>query len=140
MAENFWEQGVEIYLAIDRGVFISPQYLIGEPKGWKAYADFLALSFPDRTAWMVEVTTNPAKKLSDKVSQFEAEYSPRIRNQLVEHKVLSADAGWQIGLWPFVPEAWEAQVEEWLRKANVAKYRVTTLNNAVFPDWDSRFR
>ncbi len=28
---DFWEEAVETYLAIDRGVFLNPQYLIGEP-------------------------------------------------------------------------------------------------------------
>jgi hypothetical protein len=57
MAENIREQAVETYLAIDRGLFLNPQYLIGTPGEWEANPDFLAICFPDKTVWMVEVTT-----------------------------------------------------------------------------------
>ncbi len=81
MAERMWEQAVETYLSINRGIFLNPQYLIGQPGVWEANPDFLALDFPAKTAWMVEVTISPTG-LYIKISNFEAEYAPRIREQL----------------------------------------------------------
>src|SRR5208337_815692 len=125
MAEGIWEQAVETYLAIDRGVFLNPQYLIGEPGVWEANPDFLALSFPDKTVWMVEVTKAPRHSLFQKISSFEVDYAPRIRDQLVRHTVIPSDGPWEIGLWLFVPRDWQADMEERLRKANVGKSDVT---------------
>jgi hypothetical protein len=44
------EQAVKIYLAMDRGLFLNPQYLIGTPGEWEANPDFLALEFPEGRA------------------------------------------------------------------------------------------
>ncbi|MCR6733392.1 MAG: hypothetical protein NVV83_04560 [Afipia sp.] len=61
MAEGFWEQAVENYLKADRGMFLNGQYLIGEPNGWKAEPDFLAINFPNNEIWVVEVTASAGK-------------------------------------------------------------------------------
>jgi len=140
MAEGFWEQAVETYLAIDRGVFLNPQYLIGEPGIWEANTDFLALCFPDKTAWMVEVTKTPSSRLFGKLSTFEIDYSPRIRDQLTRHAVITAESRWDIGLWLFVPRDWQTRIKERSREANIGKFLVTPLEDTTFPSWDQRFR
>ena len=56
---DIWEQAVEIYLAMDRGLFLNPQYLIGTPMYGKPIQTFLLLEFPERRAWMIEVTKAP---------------------------------------------------------------------------------
>src|SRR5580658_7920304 len=94
------ELAVETYLAADRGVFLNPDYLVGTANVWEARADFLALDFPNRQAWMVEVTKAP--KLSDKINKFDGEYATRIMEQLEKNqriRVGSAADEWQIGLW-----------------------------------------
>ena len=35
MAGDIWEQAVETYLCMDRGLFLNPQYLIGTPGVWE---------------------------------------------------------------------------------------------------------
>ncbi len=100
MAEGFWEQAVETYLTLDCGLFLNPQYLIGEPKIWEACPDFLAISFPENMVWVVEVTKAPRPRLFNNMKIFETEYSPRIKEQLVRHKVIrdeGADEIWGIG-------------------------------------------
>lgn len=103
MAGDIWEQAVEIYLALDRGLFLNPEYLVGTPGEWEGYPDFVAICFPEKTAWMVEVT-RAARGLGRKISEFSKDYSTRIREQLIRHQVIPPhDADWKFGFWAFVP-------------------------------------
>jgi hypothetical protein len=143
MAEGIWEQAVETFLTIDRGLFLNPQYLVGEPGKWEANPDFLALCFPDNAAWMVEVTKAPRGSLFNKISLFERDYAPTIRGQLVQHQVIreeNSELKWTVGLWIFAPAEWKPKLEDKLRAASVGKFRVTSLEDTTFPSWDARFR
>ena len=141
---DIWEQAVEIYLAMDRGIFLNPQYLIGTPGVWEANPDFLALEFPERRAWMVEVTKAPRARLFDKIKAFEGEYVPRIREQLVTHKVVPSEStidDWAIGLWVFAPERTIAKLDGCMVAAGVKMPKVTPLEDTMKPSaWDDRFR
>jgi hypothetical protein len=143
MAEGFWEQATETYLAIDRGLFLNPQYLIGTPGRWEANPDFLAINFPENIVWMVEVTKAPSKRLFGKIDQFEQEYVPRIKDQLLQHRVIRGENPWDewvVGLWVFVPAAAKRKLEDRMQSAGVPKFQVTPLEETTFPPWDERFR
>jgi hypothetical protein len=145
MASDIWEQAVETYLAIDRGLFLNPQYLIGTPNVWEANPDFLALVFPEKVAWMVEVTKAPRSALFDKVRDFERDYAPRIRDQLEKSGVIrrpqSGDDTWAIGLWVFAPEATLPRIQQAMERAGVHKHCVTALEETLKPSaWENRFR
>ena len=129
---DVWEQIVETYLASNRGMFLNPQYLVGE-KGNGVVSRLLALDFPAKEAWMVEVTKTPREKLLGKIDQFTADLLPRIRDQLVRNEVILADAHWGIGCWVFTPRAWETRVKERMERAHIVKYLVTPLEDAVPP-------
>ena len=135
------EQIVETYLTINRGTFVSPQYLVGEPKVWESNPDFVAISFSENIAWMVEVTRTPNRGLYDKITQFNEQYIPRIRKQLESHKVIRDwdEAHWNIGFWVFVPSKQKLAVENRLEKAGVLKKEVTPLEETMFPTWEKRF-
>ena len=143
MAGDFWEQAVETYLAIDRGLFLNPQYLIGTPGEWEANPDFLAVAFPDSTVWMVEVTKSPRGSLFGKIDNFEREYARRIKEQLRKHLVIRGDeawAEWAIGLWIFAPATALPKLEDRMGAAGVQKWLVTPLEKTIAPAWDDRFR
>jgi hypothetical protein len=141
---DIWEQAVETYLAMDRGIFLNPQYLIGEPNVWEANPDFLALEFPEKRVWMVEVTKAPRVGLFDKIKKFEVDYAPRIKAQLEIHKVVQSESeigGWAIGLWIFAPQATLASLETRMLTAAVKARKVTALEDTLAPSaWDFRFR
>jgi hypothetical protein len=141
---DIWEQAVEIYLAMDRGLFLNPQYLIGTPGVWEANPDFLALEFPDRRAWMVEVTKAPRLSLFNKIRAFEGDYVRRIKEQLEKHKVILSKSPadeWAIGLWVFAPEKTLADLKSRMRDVGVKTSEVTALEDTLAPSaWDSRFR
>ena len=140
MAENIWEQAVETYLAIDRGLFLNSQYLIGTPGEWEAYPDFLAICFPDKTAWMVEVTTR-AIGLNHKINEF-AVYAKRIQDQLVRHCVIPVGGGdWKLRFWAFVPERDCEAVRNRFKSAGTQLSLVTPLEVTMNPSllWE-RFR
>ena len=141
---DIWEQAVETYLAMDRGIFLNPQYLIGTPGEWEACPDFLALEFPERRAWMVEVTKAPRTTLFNKISGFEGEYVPRIRAQLVSHNVVPSEShvdDWAIGLWVFAPERTVANLERRMEEAGVGTRKITPLEDTLkLSAWDDRFR
>jgi len=141
MAGDIWEQAVETYLAIDRGLFLNPEYLVGTPGEWEGYPDFLAICFPEKTAWMVEVT-RAAKGLSRKISEFSKDYSSRIQEQLVRHQVIPpGDTDWKCGFWAFVPKQDCEDVRSRLRNANVQYSEVTALEETLDPTaWNRRFR
>jgi hypothetical protein len=141
MAGDIWEQATETCLAMDRGLFLNPEYLIGDPKSWESYADFLAIVFRDKTAWMVEVTKR-ATGLRDKIAKFSAEYENRIREQLKRDQVISeSPKDWKIGFWAFVPKQDCEAIRERLRNANIAVFQVTALEKTLEPSaWDQRFR
>jgi hypothetical protein len=140
MADNL-EQLVETYLTINRGTFVSPQYLVGKPNVWESHLDFLAISFSENIVWMVEVTSSPSSKLYDKINTFNTEYKPRIQGQLEEHKVVRdwGNAGWDIGFWIFVPKSQKIVVENRLESASVLRNEVTPLEETLFPTWEKRF-
>jgi len=143
LAEGFWEQAVETYLALDRGLFLNPQYLIGEPGVWEAYPDFLAISFPENIVWMVEVTKTPSAGLFNKLSAFEKDYSWRIREQLVRHRIIRGEGdsiNWTIGVWIVAPQAALPKLENRLKAAGVKSYQVASLEETTFPSWEKRFR
>jgi len=144
MAEYIWELAVAEYLAHDRGVFLNPQYLIGTPNEWEAYADFLALDFPKRQAWMVEVTTAPGRKIFAKISQFQSEYAPRIRVQLKNSQVIKGEnpeCEWTIGLWVFAPGASLTKIQSRMDVACIQPSVVTALLDTLAPSaWSDRFR
>ncbi len=143
MAEGFWEQAVETYLALDRGLFLNPQYLIGEPGIWEANPDFLAISFPENMVWMVEVTKTPGGGLFSKISAFESDYPWRIREQLARHRVIRDEGNsvnWNIGLWIFAPAAVLPKLENRAKAAGVRSYQATPLEETTFPSWERRFR
>jgi hypothetical protein len=143
LAEEMWEQAVEKYLALDRGLFLNPQYLIGEPGVWEANPDFLAISFPENMVWMVEVTKTPGPRLFGKVSSFEQDYSWRIREQLVGHKIIREAEGpssWTIGLWIFAPSVDLPKLEGKATQAGLLNYKATALEDTIKPAWDKRFR
>ena len=143
MAEGFWEQAVETYLTLDRGLFLNPQYLIGESRVWEANPDFLAIRFPESEVWMVEVTKTPATKLFDKISAFEQQYSWRIREQLTRHKIIRADnisPDWKIGLWIFAPSKTLPKLKEKAVASGIDEFKTTSLEDTTFPSWDERFR
>jgi len=143
LAEGLWEQAVETYLALDRGLFLNPQYLIGEPGVWEASPDFLAISFPENVAWMVEVTKTPNARLFNKISAFEQDYSWRIREQLVRHRVVRDDGefiNWTIGFWMFAPAADLPNLKKRSKAAGVKSYQTTPLEETTFPSWEKRFR
>ena len=143
MAGDFWEQAVETFLTIDRGLFLNPQYLVGEPEVWEANADFLAISFPDSIVWMVEVTKSPRGGLFSKIKAFENDYAPRIRHQLQQHRVVRGDdpwTEWTVGLWVFAPGTAQANLESRMRTAGIKRPLVTPLEHTVSPDWNARFR
>ena len=140
MSETIYEQIVEIYLAMKRDVFLHPQYPVGG-KVWGAAPDFVAIEFLEKTAWMVEVTRSRAR-LGDKIAQFNGEYEPRIRQQLIMERVIpeGAVSDWKIGFWAFVPE-WDcARVRKLFQKAAIAHSRAEALENALsLSAWDRRF-
>jgi hypothetical protein len=141
---DIWEQAVETYLTMDRGVFVSPQYLIGKQGVWEANPDFLALQFPERRAWMVEVTKTPRPPLFNKIKAFEGDYVQRIKEQLETLKVLPSEspaAEWAIGLWVFAPEKTLEALKTRMRDAGVNTSQVTALEDTLKPSaWESRFR
>ncbi|MGO9848866.1 MAG: hypothetical protein ACLPKT_20380 [Methylocella sp.] len=141
MAGDIWEQAVETYLAMDRWLFLNPEYFIGEPKVWESYADFLAICVPDKTAWMVEVTKRAAG-LRDKIEKFSKDYEGRIRKQLITAQIIpEGDTGWKIGFWAFVPRDGCKETEDRLRKAALQVFKVTALEETLEPSaWDKRFR
>lgn len=139
MANDFWEQAVETFLTIDRGLFVNPQYVIGKPGSWEASADFLALEFPASQAWMVEVTRSPGPGLKAKVVSFANDYEHRIRSQLERHLVKPSAEEWDIGLWLFAPNQAQKTVTSWMKETG-KKFRFTALELTTFPDWDSRWR
>jgi hypothetical protein len=141
MAEGFWEQAVETYLAVDRGLFLNPQYLVGEEKGWQANPDFLAICFPDSLVWMVEVTKAPSSKLSWKIANFRSEFIPRIHDQMTRHRVIRDEpaVSWSFGFWAFVPKASVEPTKNRMATASILRFEVTALEDTVFPPW-SRFR
>ncbi len=132
MAENVYEQVVETYLAMKRGLFLHPHYFVGEQNGWKAEIDFLAICFRETTAWMVEVT-RAYGRLNSKIAEFVRDYEPRIRNQLISDEVISKDAAnrWKIGFWAFVPEDECQNVQKRLEQAGVSLFKVEPLENAL---------
>ena len=133
---DFWELAVQRYIARDRGVFFSSQYLVGERNGWKGEPDFLAIDFEARLIWFVEVTTYPRKSLLGKLDIFAAEYKPLILDQLTRHKVIKDE--FQFGIWIFAHEAAKKHIlkyEDQLKKEKVV-LRFTSLNEAVFPTDD----
>lgn len=134
---DFWEQAVQIYLTIDRGLFLNSQYVVGEPKVWEGSVDFLALEFRYNTAWMVEVTTSPGAGLKSKLLNFEKEYEWRIRSQLASHDIVSKSGGWHIGLWLFAPEASRSTLKSWMGEK---PFQFTSLEEASFPKWESRWK
>ncbi|GGF19198.1 hypothetical protein GCM10011611_26370 [Aliidongia dinghuensis] len=144
MAGDIWEMAVEEYLTMDRGLFLNPQYVIGTPGEWEASADFLALAFPERIAWMVEVTKAPRPALYSKIKGFESDYAPRIREGLARHKVVpagGAPADWRIGLWIFAPKTALTNIKEQMEKAAVQLHDVTALDDTLASDaWGKRFR
>ncbi len=143
MAEGFWEQAVETYLALDRGLFLNPQYLIGEPGVWEANPDFLAINFPENMVWMVEVTKTPRVALFNKISGFEQDYSWRIREQLVRYKIIRDECNshnWAIGFWVFAPMTDLPNLENRLKAGGVKSYQATSLEETTFPSWEKRFR
>jgi hypothetical protein len=129
---------------MDRGMFLNPQYLVGEPSVWTANPDFLALEFPERRAWMVEVSKYPQASLFNKIKMFKEEYVHRIRAQLENHKVLQRESSaddWSIGLWIFVPQTALAGLERRMQAADVEPRKVTALEDTLAPSaWGSRFR
>jgi hypothetical protein len=141
---DFWELGVETYLAMDRSLFLNPQYVIGEPGKWEASADFLGLDFRDNRAWMIEVTKAPGKGLLKKFSDFKAEYETRIRSQLTEDKVIDREkdaSEWRIGLWIFAPEKFRSRLETLATSHEVAEFLFTPLADVIADDaWDKRYR
>ncbi len=142
---DFWELAVETYLAMDRSLFLNPQYVIGEPGRWEASADFLALDFQDNRAWMIEVTKAPGKGLLKKIVDFEVEYEKRIRSQLTEDKVINREkdaSEWKIGLWIFAPEKFKLRLETLATSQKVKeKFLFTPLAEAIADDaWDKRYR
>ncbi len=142
MAEGVWEQLVETYLAIDRGCFLNPQYIVEGPEKWRAEPDFLAVNFPDNEVWMVEVTKAPYG-LKGKISEFEKDYIPKIREQLIRHRVIrdiDADPKWTFGFWIFTIEKEKSWVEGALSAACIATSRVTALEEIAFPKWEMRYR
>jgi len=143
MAGDIWEQAVETYLAMDRGLFLNPQYLIGTPNVWEANPDFMALAFPEKTAWMVEVTKRPRVSLFNKIRDFEKEYFPRIRHQLQGMDVIhdGVAAEWKIGLWIFAPKMELEKLKSKAQKCSVQNYRFTSLEETLDPSaWNTRFR
>ena len=141
MSEHIWQQAVETYLAIDRGLFLNPQYLIGMPGEWEAYPDFVAICFPDKIVWMVEVTTM-AVGLNHQIAKFSLEYKCRIRAQLIRHLVISERSEhWKFGFWAFVPEHNCEAVRTRLKSAGVELSLVTPLEDTMKPSfWEARFR
>lgn len=120
---DVWEALVQEYLCLDRRLFVSPQYDVGE-KVWHARLDFLALDFGARTVWMVEVSTSTGN-LYGKTSEFVEEYIPRIREQLVDSGFL-IDNGWSFKLWLFCSEAHHSKLLIHKDKCGV-EARVTSL-------------
>lgn len=144
MAEGFWEQAVEVYLTLDRGLFLNSQYLVGEPNEWNSDIDFLALRFPESEVWMVEVTkADPSNSLFPKITNFDEHYVPRIKGQLVEKEVIREQdpwTKWRIGLWVFVRDVYTAKTRMHLERSGVIGHRITRLEDVSFPSWDDRFR
>jgi hypothetical protein len=140
MSENIWEQALERYLAMDRGLFLNPQYLIGTPGEWEANPDFLAICFRDKTVWMVEVTAR-AVGLNHKIEQF-AEYANRIWAQLIGHCVISEHCeDWQFGFWAFVPERNCKAVRARFKLAGIELSLATPLEETMKPSsWEMRIR
>lgn len=141
---DLYEQAVQIYLAMDRGIFLNPQYLIGVPGQWEANPDFLALEFPQKRAWMVEVTKAPRTGLFDKIAHFQQQYVPRIKGQLIDRGVATEEEfcrTWKIGLWIFAPEGTIASLRQRIEAAGVQPWQTTALEAAWRPDaWNERFR
>jgi hypothetical protein len=139
--ERLWELAVETYLAHDRGLFLNPQYWVGEPGVWDAYPDFVAINFPDSIAWMVEVTTSPRESLFAKIRQFENKYVPRIKEQLLKYRVIRTnEPGWTIGLWIFAPSKRREVLDRQLRAGGVQKFQLAPLEDAAFPPSTDLFR
>ena len=126
---DLFELAVQLYIARDRGYFLSPQYLVGERSVWEACPDFLAINFPNAEVWMVEVTKAPGHKIHSKLTTFKDELQPRIERQLRSHLVISEDRNWTFGIWLFVPRKFEPKFAA-LQDPHL---RVTSLEEAVFP-------
>jgi hypothetical protein len=143
MSEDFWEQVVENYLTLDRGVFVNPQYMIGDCK-WDAHPDLVAINFRDSEIWMIEVTIGDARGLIEKAVQFDREYIPRLQAQFLEHQIITDESAWKtwrIGMWAFVKMSEKVKVEKRLLNS-VRDGRVTALEDIAFPwvYWNARFR
>ena len=92
---------------------------------------------------MVEVTKTPAARLFNKISTFEQDYSPRIREQLMRHKIIRGEGdsnNWNIGLWILAPMAALPRLKNKAVAAGVESYQATPLEETTFPSWDKRFR
>src|SRR4051794_15123895 len=128
---DFWEQAVANYLALDQGLFINPQYLVGVPGTWEAYADFLAIEFPENAVWMTEVTQRPGDSLFRKIKGFEADYLPRIKEQLISHRIIRDGnlEEWSVGFWVFARREQLPQLETLMGNAGVQKFRLTALED-----------
>jgi hypothetical protein len=141
MYDAIWEIAAMTYLTWDRGLFLNPQYQVGEPGVWISDADFLALDFRAGEAWMVEVTRDPSG-LRDKIAQFEAEYAPRIERQLRDHEVVCSRGAWNIGLWVFCPVGSRSSVTARVDAAKLRRFRFTSTEETVAPGsgYTERFR
>jgi hypothetical protein len=141
---DIWEDAVETYLAMDRGLLLNPQYLIKDDNNWEACPDFLAIEFHKDTAWMVEVTKSPRKVLFEKISDFKKDYVPRILSQLKTHKIIRDSdnlSDWKIGFWIFVPGKDVETVKNEMEKAAIDPFEVTRLEDTLSPDaWSKRYR
>jgi hypothetical protein len=93
---------------------------------------------------MVEVTKAPRVSLFNKITNFEKEYAPKIKEQLKMHKVPrrgNPTSEWTIGLWVFAPKANSANLEGRMQAAGVKTTKVTPLEVTMAPSaWNSRFR
>ncbi len=92
---------------------------------------------------MVEVTKAPSGSLFSKISSFEQDYIPRIKDQLQRHHVVRGDdawAEWTVGLWVFAPAVTLPGLKTRMQTANVQEWRTTSLEETPIPDWEARFR
>jgi hypothetical protein len=144
--EHQWEQAVEHYLTVDRGIFVSPKYLVGERGGWERWPDFLAVDFRNRCVWTVEVTVGNGDNAVERAVTYDADYVPRIKAQLVANSVVTLPAEndwreWSFGFWLFAPTHSCDRIRR--RVAHLPlKSQITALEEVAFEWqwWDERFR
>jgi len=135
-----FETDVAIYLTIDGRVFIAPQFDIKwEMNEGGTCPDFVALDFSCMEVVVVEVTgAADWKPLAARVAEREARWFNRVRERLLNEKVITVD--WGVRFLGFVLRDAEAKISA--RFKNAADVTFHVLEDAIVPwsYWNDRMQ